>query len=87
MNQSLVSWMCIGGLALAACGGGEAPADNAPVAAPVERSGEPLPSPHVIADSEAARREYYTCPQHPALSMEQPGKCPSCGAELQPPQK
>lgn len=27
---------------------------------------------------------YYTCPMHPSVRSDQPGKCPECGMDLQP---
>jgi Cu(I)/Ag(I) efflux system membrane fusion protein len=27
---------------------------------------------------------YYTCPMHPSVKSDKPGKCPECGMKLQP---
>lgn len=32
--------------------------------------------------SEVAKKEIYTCPMHPEVQSDKPGKCPKCGMEL-----
>ena len=36
------------------------------------------------AAQDAAPSAGYTCPMHPEVSMEAPGKCPRCGLDLMP---
>lgn len=40
---------------------------------------ETMLNPITVADV-----EYWTCPMHPELKKEEPGKCPHCGMDLTP---
>lgn len=58
-------------LALVACGQGDPSA--------------PPSHDHGTADhEEASEVEYYTCPMHPSVKSETPGRCPICGMDLVP---
>lgn len=45
-------------------------------------------SPALFAQTKAGRKDttqhvsYYTCPMHPDISSDKPGKCPKCGMKL-----
>lgn len=57
--------------AIAACGQGESP--------------KPAEHQHGANTNEAASAvEYYTCPMHPSVKSETPGRCPICGMDLVP---
>ena len=32
--------------------------------------------------AESAKHEMWTCPMHPEIRADQPGKCPTCGMDL-----
>jgi membrane fusion protein, copper/silver efflux system len=38
--------------------------------------------PHAAHKTETATKEVYTCPMHPQIIRDQPGKCPICGMNL-----
>lgn len=62
---------CVPWLALVACGQVDPPA----------------PSGHAhgtTAHEAASTIEYYTCPMHPSVKSETPGRCPICGMDLVP---
>lgn len=40
--------------------------------------------PHAVTQPVGDDIAYYTCPMHPSVKSDQPGKCPECGMELQP---
>lgn len=37
---------------------------------------------YVQQNAEATQKTVYTCPMHPEVSMDKPGKCPKCGMNL-----
>ena len=53
-----------------------------PVMAPPTNSSTPI-----IESSSAAKpaaKQLYTCPMHPDVISDEPGKCPKCGMDLVP---
>jgi hypothetical protein len=40
--------------------------------------------PHALSRPVGDAIAYYTCPMHPSVKSDQPGRCPQCGMELQP---
>lgn len=38
----------------------------------------------VKAATESTAKTIYTCPMHPEVISDQPGKCPTCGMDLEP---
>jgi Heavy metal binding domain len=44
---------------------------------------EPNPSPSPGASTGKSAQKY-TCPMHPDVVKDKPGKCPKCGMELEP---
>lgn len=44
----------------------------------------PLTLPPATGEEKAAAGTVYTCPMHPEVRMDQPGKCPKCGMNLVP---
>ena len=38
---------------------------------------------HEDAMSDAAQADYYTCPMHPEIASDEPGRCPICGMFLE----
>jgi hypothetical protein len=37
-----------------------------------------------VSETQRAARQLYTCPMHPEVISDQPGKCPKCGMDLVP---
>jgi membrane fusion protein, copper/silver efflux system len=68
MIRSLCTLVWLG---IAACGEGDAPAPAAHQHGPA-------------AHDAAPEVEYYTCPMHPSVKSETPGRCPICGMDLVP---
>lgn len=71
MKRILYCLTAGGLLLLAACGSGEQ-----------KSSGPATDSVQVAGDS--AHTTTYTCPMHPEVISDQPGKCPTCGMDLEP---
>ena len=69
-------------LLLAACGGEAAPTSTAVTAPPPAAPLTPgaAERPHDKATASAG----YTCPMHPQVRQDVPGKCPTCGMNLVP---
>src|ERR1043166_345801 len=42
----------------------------------------PAPAPPPPSSSSQHADDYYTCPMHPSVHADRPGKCPVCGMEL-----
>ncbi len=38
----------------------------------------------VATDTNHVATSVYTCPMHPEVVSDQPGKCPTCGMDLEP---
>lgn len=73
MTQTLVRLCCAFLLALTGCDQEDT------------LSTAPAGHEHGAANHEAASKiEYYTCPMHPSVRSETPGRCPICGMDLVP---
>ena len=66
----------------AAMPNGAPPPAPAPLPAPIKRS--PPAAPRGAATQSAPAATVYTCPMHPEVRSNAPGKCPKCGMDLVP---
>jgi predicted small secreted protein len=71
MKRTVYSLVIAAAFLLAACGGNKDTANTA--------AGDSL---SVQPDSAKAASQY-TCPMHPEVVSDQPGKCPTCGMDLE----
>ena len=56
-----------------------------PVMAPLDAAANPLPpNAHSPSANRPAAEQLYTCPMHPDVISDKPGKCPKCGMGLVP---
>jgi len=68
-----------GALALAACA-----SEPKPIPAHLDPSNPDAPEAPAITVSGALAVARYTCPMHPEVRSDQPGRCPKCGMALEP---
>jgi multidrug efflux pump subunit AcrA (membrane-fusion protein) len=74
--------LLLGILWVAGCGGKET--QVAPTRAPGAVAPAPAAPAKGAAETAKPAKVVYTCPMHPEVTSDKPGKCPKCGMDLVP---
>ena len=74
--------LLLGSLWLTGCGGKET--QRAPTGAPSAVAPSPAAPAKGAAETAKPSKVVYTCPMHPEVTSDKPGKCPKCGMDLVP---